>query len=101
MSQNSIVDASTTIWPGELNEVTVPLLRQELNALVAGGCRDLVVDLNRVKSIDAVGLGVLCAAHTTLKREQGALSLVNTSPELYALFHRTGLSRHFTVIPAK
>ncbi len=75
-------------------------LRQELNALVSGGCRDLVVDLNRVKSIDAVGLSLLCAAHSSLKRQEGALSVINTSPELYTLFHRTGLSRHFTVTPA-
>jgi anti-anti-sigma factor len=97
MSLSTIPEVPITVRLGQLNEATATFLRQELNALIIGGCRDLVMDLVRVKSVDAVGLGVLCAAHTTLKREQGTLSLINASSELYTLFCRTGLSRDVTI----
>ncbi len=99
MSDTLAINAPTTVWPGDLNAVSAAILRQELKALVVGGCRDLIVDLARVRNIDAIGLSVLCATYNSLKREEGALSIINASPDICTLFLRTGLSQHFTVNP--
>ena len=96
------VGEGTVVSPdGDLNEVTAASLRQELNQLVAGGRREIVVDLARVRDMDAFGLGVLCAAQTTLNREKGSFSVINASPEVETLLRRTGLSRHVSISTAE
>ncbi len=98
----STVGEGTVVSPdGDLNEVTAASLRRELNRLVAGGCREIVMDLARIREMDAFGLGVLCAARTTLNREKGSFSVINASPELETLLRRTGLSRHVSISTAE
>jgi len=102
MSLVTTHEARTTVKPEvNLNETTAAALRRELNSLVAGGCRDVVMDLAQVRMIDAVGLSVLCAAHTTLKREQGNFSIINASGDIETLLRRIGLTRHVTPTPAE
>jgi serine/threonine-protein kinase RsbW len=94
-----VKDTSRTVVTaqGELNGATTGALRQELSELVAEGHREIVLDLARVQGIDAVGIGVLCAAHNSLKREEGVLSIINASPELETILRRIGLSRHVSL----
>ncbi len=102
MSTVQTEDVPVVVKPeGELDEATAADLRRELNKLVAGGRREIIMDLAQVRSIDAVGLTLLCAAHNSLTREQGALSIINASPELETLLARIGLSRHVSTSTAE
>jgi anti-anti-sigma factor len=102
MSLVATENERTILTPeGDLDEVTASGLRQELSSLITNGCRDLVLDLARVRMMDAMGLSLLCMAHTTLQREVGALSIINVSPELDTLLRRAGLSRYVSISPAE
>ena len=52
---------------GELDMLTVPALREELNAVIEGGIRRVVLDLTDVSFIDSVSL----AAIVTTRRRLG------------------------------
>jgi anti-sigma B factor antagonist len=76
---------------------TIPELRTELRGLVADGIRDLVVDLGGVRMVDSSGIGLLMAAHNSLRRAGGHLTIVNASADLLELFRSMRMHQHFRV----
>lgn len=61
---------------GELDIVTSPEVRQRVHEAVAGGRRELVLDLSEVFFCDSSGVGVLIAARRLLRSCQGRLHLI-------------------------
>ena len=61
---------------GELDIMTSPEVRQLVHDAVAGGHRDLVLDLSDVFFCDSSGVGVLIAARRLLRSCQGRLHLI-------------------------
>ncbi|MEU8616557.1 STAS domain-containing protein [Streptomyces sp. NPDC048623] len=61
---------------GELDLVTSPLIRRRLHAAVAGGRRDVVLDLSTVRFCDSSGVGVLVAARRLMRSCGGRLRLI-------------------------
>ncbi|MFJ3900283.1 STAS domain-containing protein [Streptomyces sp. NPDC090025] len=61
---------------GELDLVTSPVIRKRLHAAVAGGRRDVVLDLSAVRFCDSSGVGVLIAARRLMRSCGGRLRLV-------------------------
>ena len=57
----------------------------------------VIIDLSRVTKIDSAGLGQLMSCYTHLVRNQGALKVVNATPEVKRLLDMTGIS---SLIPA-
>lgn len=72
--------------------------RDKLLNLVKDGTKDLTLDLNKVEMIDSVGLGVLIAAHNSLRGIGGKLVIKNVSNDIYRLFKTMRLDQHFEVI---
>ena len=72
-------------------------LRQELKNLVSEGTEELIVDLTGVDIIDSTGLGLLIAAHNSLKKTGGKLVVTNTTADIRELFKCMRLDKHFTV----
>jgi anti-anti-sigma factor len=70
----------------------------ELNVLLDQGVQDLTIDLTGVEMIDSVGLGVLIAAHNSLRQKGGQLSIRNASPDIHSLFKTMRLDKHFTIL---
>jgi anti-anti-sigma factor len=68
---------NTLILDGRLDGRSTALVREHLHALMRGGC-DVVVDLSRVESVDATGLGVLAAAGKQLSDDGRRLVLRGT-----------------------
>ncbi|GAA5177617.1 anti-sigma factor antagonist BldG [Rugosimonospora acidiphila] len=82
---------------GEIDVYTAPQLRERLIALVEGGARRLIVDLDRVEFLDSTGLGVLVGALKRLRGVNGELFLVCDQERLLKIFRITGLDRVFTM----
>jgi anti-sigma B factor antagonist len=85
---------------GEIDVYTAPQLRERLIALVEGGARHVIVNLDRVEFLDSTGLGVLVGALKRLRGVGGELFLACGQERLLKIFRITGLDRVFTMFPS-
>ncbi|MHB1349563.1 MAG: anti-sigma factor antagonist [Desulfobulbus sp.] len=72
-------------------------LREELKAVVDKQDVLLTVDLEGVRMIDSMGLGVLIATHNSLMKRNARLELVNISGDILQLLKNMRLDRHFSL----
>jgi anti-sigma B factor antagonist len=82
---------------GEIDVYTAPQLRERLIALIEGGARHVIVNLDRVEFLDSTGLGVLVGALKRLRGVEGELILACGQERLLKIFRITGLDRVFTM----
>jgi anti-sigma B factor antagonist len=73
------------------------LVREKIAALSAAGKHNVVVDLGAVEYIDSTGLGILVICFTSLKKQGGALKLVNPNKRNVELLLLTKLHTVFEV----
>lgn len=78
---------------GDIDLGTAPRLRERLAALT-GEVGLVVVDLGRVRFIDAAGLGVLATAASAAAAHGGSLRVVTAQPRTRMLFTISGLDEH-------
>lgn len=91
-------DGDLVVIVGELDVTTVPDVRAVLHGAVDRGSGDLIVDLSRVESVDATGLGVLVGTHRRAQRISRRLVLRAVPPRIHRLLTVTRLHR---VIPSE
>lgn len=92
------LDGATVVAVGgEIDVYTAPKLRDKITELVAGGCYDLVVDLEGVEFLDSTGLGVLVGGLKKVRAHDGMLRLVCTQDRLLKIFRITGLAKVFDI----
>ncbi|KUO17747.1 hypothetical protein AQJ91_29000 [Streptomyces dysideae] len=82
---------------GELDLFTAPHLAARLDALTAGPCAALVLDLRAVPFIDCSGLGVLCRARNRVLARQGRLRLITDSARFLRVLRAAGPAGVFEV----
>jgi anti-sigma B factor antagonist len=82
---------------GEIDVYTAPKLKEELVAVIEGGCSHVVVDLEGVTFIDSSGLGVLVSALRRARERDGAVRIVCTRDNILKIFRITGLDKVFPV----
>jgi|ERR1700674_5839782 anti-sigma B factor antagonist len=73
------------------------LIREKVTQLAASGRNKVVVDLTAVDYIDSTGLGILVICFTSLKKQGGALKLVNPNKRNVELLLLTKLHTVFEV----
>jgi anti-sigma B factor antagonist len=83
-------DCSIVTVAGEIDITTVAGVRERLFELAASG-RPIVADLDQVGFIDSTGLGVLVGAVKRATSSGGSLRVVSAQPNIWRLFHMTGL----------
>lgn len=71
------------------------MLKDAVATAVAGGHRQVLLDLSGVKYIDSTRLGELIASHITVSRHGGRLKLVGTPPRILELLTMAGLEDVF------
>jgi anti-anti-sigma factor len=76
---------------------TIPELRLKMRAIVEEGVRELVIDLAGVRMVDSSGLGLLIAAHNSLRKLGGQLAVIHVSSDLMELFRSMRMHQHFSV----
>jgi anti-sigma B factor antagonist len=82
---------------GEVDISTAPRFKEELEALIAEGNTDVVVDLSDVAFIDSTALGVLVGAVRRLHPHGGRMIVVAQTHAVTRPLTLTGLDRVFTV----
>ncbi len=76
---------------------TVPGLRSVMLRMLSEGVRHLTIDLSQVQMVDSGGIGLLIAAHNSLRRTGGSLELTRVAPEIQDLFRSMRMDRHFRI----
>jgi anti-anti-sigma factor len=95
------IEQRTEIRPGcDVIASTANELRAQIKTVLERGTRELQIDLEGVEMIDSVGLGLFIAAHNSLQKAGGKLTVVNASGHLSDLFRNMRLDQHFSVIRA-
>ncbi len=84
-SQN-IVASMTNDFKGELKKLLDP-----------NDIKQMAIDLKDVEMIDSSGLGVLIAAHNSLKKLGASLELYNISDDIRKLLQNMRLDKHFII----
>jgi len=82
---------------GDVVAASVPELRTAMRGAIKEGVQELVVDLANVQMVDSTGLGLLIAAHNSLRKAGGRLSVIHASEEIVDLFKTMRIHQHFSV----
>jgi anti-anti-sigma factor len=72
-------------------------LREGMRQLIAAGAREITLDLTDVQMLDSRGIGLLIAAHNSLRQKGGRLAVVHASPEILELLRTMRIHQHFSV----
>jgi len=86
--------------PVRISAQDAPALREHFKGFLQEGVRELVLDFAQVESIDSVGIGLLAAAHNSLAKSGGSLSIVHASYNVYQLLTLMRLDKHFAITQA-
>jgi anti-sigma B factor antagonist len=78
---------------GELDTLSVPVLRQTVDTLYASSCFQISLDLADLTFIDSSGLGALVAVWRRCQSEAGRVTVVNPSDAVRRLMDMTGIAR--------
>ncbi|KOV69962.1 hypothetical protein ADL00_10485 [Streptomyces sp. AS58] len=95
LTEQDVGDATVVVLSGEMDILTTLRDRVRLDALTAGPCPDLVLDLRAVSFIDCSGLGMLCRTANRVGARHGRLRLVTDDPYFLRLLRLSGLSGAF------
>jgi len=83
---------------GDVVAATVPELRSAMKNVVVEGAQDLVVDLANTRMVDSSGLGLFIAAHNSLQKAGGRLSVIHATGEILNLFRTMRMHQRFSVL---
>jgi anti-anti-sigma factor len=82
---------------GDLVAANLPVLRTKLREMAATGIRQLTLDLAATQMVDSSGIGLLIAAHNSLKKTGGGLTVIHASKDILDLFRTMRIHQHFSV----
>jgi anti-sigma B factor antagonist len=82
---------------GRLTVGEASSIRDNVNAALASGHKNVIFDLGGVYYIDSTGLGSMVICYTTIKKNGGALKLVNPNKRNIELLLLTKLHTIFEV----
>lgn len=89
---------SMTVNPaGDLTASRLPALRMRLQEKVNAGIIHLTLDLSETRMVDSAGLGLLIAAHNSLKAHGGELKVIHASNDILDLFRTMRIHQHVSV----
>src|SRR5271169_3230835 len=82
---------------GRLTAGESTVIREKVDQAIAAGHLNVIFDLTHVDYLDSTGLGGMVICYTTLKRQGGALKLVNPNKRNVELLALTKLHTIFEV----
>jgi anti-sigma B factor antagonist len=99
MNYSRIDQDSNTIFrvQGELDAISAPELRNELDRLVSDGRQEITVDLSDLKLIDSSGVGALVGLYKRVRAGGGAVRFVGVTAQPLVVFKLLRLDMVFGV----
>ncbi len=91
-TNKKVVKPGKSITAAKANDI-----KKKLTKVTEQKIKDLVLDFDKVEDMDTVGLGIILAAHNTMKNLEGSFELINVSKEFSTLFETMRLDRHFKI----
>jgi anti-sigma B factor antagonist len=82
---------------GRITAGETTAIREKVDQEIAAGHLNVILDLSHVEYVDSTGLGGMVICYTTLKRQGGALKLVNPNKRNIELLALTKLYTVFEV----
>lgn len=82
---------------GEFDATSCPLLRSEIEGLIAAGDRRVVLNLRRLKFIDSSAIGAMIEAMGELVASGGGLVISHPSKFCRDVFERLGLDQVLSI----
>lgn len=83
--------------PGDVVASSVPELRRSLRGALEPGVRELTIDLANVQMIDSTGIGLLVAAHNSMRKLGGRLAVTHVTADILELFQSMRIHQHFGI----
>jgi len=80
-----------------LDSAKAPVFKTELLRLIAAGAKKILVNLEKVKSIDSSGLGALTFGKRQLDEIGGEMSVCCVQEKVLSLFRIAALDRVFAI----
>lgn len=84
-------DACLIRLSGDIDSVTVPLVREAIETALAEGCRTIVLDLAEVDYLDSSALGLVVWADHRLQPNAGTLTLAGAGRDVARILELSGL----------
>lgn len=86
------------VRPGKsLTAAKAKEIKKKLTKVTEQKIKNVVLDFDKVETIDTVGLGIILAAHNTMKNIEGRLELINVSEEFSTFLKTMRLDQHFII----
>ena len=102
MTERQVGDVTVLELAGRLTLGTpTDNLRDKMNSLVHQGHRRIVLNVDKVESVDSGGLGELVRSHSTVKMKEGKVCLANLPKRIHDLLVLTRLSTVFDVFDSE
>lgn len=97
MNINKTVNESTLniALEGRMDTTTAPLLEEELNNSIEG-CKELVIDFEKLEYLSSAGLRVLLSAQKVMNK-QGKMIIRNVNESIREVFEVTGFIDILTI----
>jgi anti-sigma B factor antagonist len=71
---------------GSIDNATCPMLKQQIDQLLARDIRTLVLDLEGLEFMSSVGVGLINNTKNLLKQKCAEFAMVNLSPQIKKVF---------------
>ena len=67
----------------------------EIKALIAEGCKNILLDFEKMNFINSTGIGILISGFTTMKTNEGLLKICRLTDRIESIFVVSQLDRVF------
>lgn len=73
--------------------------KDEIDALLEDGYKDIILDFAGVPWINSTGLGILISGYHSLKNAEGTMKICNVKERVLSIFYISQLENIFQVLP--
>ena len=98
MSKATTNTEMVTVKPNQ--DIVISMVKEfkeELKKILDQEDALLTLDLEGVKMIDSMGLGVLIATHNSLSKRNAKLELIHVADDILKLLNNMRLDKHFSI----
>jgi anti-anti-sigma factor len=99
ITNTSLNGATTLSVSGRIDTATAPALEQEINRIIEGGTRSVLLDFSNVVYISSGGLRVLLSTAKKLRNPGDKFALCSLSPEVMKILKLAGFNTIFSIYP--